>query len=53
MTFIFRQHLRTENLRFAMEEQKVQSHGEPIPYERQEDPDAPVVHRETQFIYLL
>jgi uncharacterized membrane protein len=51
MTFIFRVHLRRENVKFAMEEQKAQDRG--ALYEQQEDPAVPVVHGETGFRYLL
>jgi hypothetical protein len=53
MTFIFRQHLRKENVRFAMEEQKARAHGGPIPQEQQGGPEMPVIHGETGFRYLL
>jgi hypothetical protein len=53
MTFIFREHLRRENVRFAVEEQKARDRVGPIPYARQDGPEVPVIHGETGFRYLL
>jgi len=53
MTFIFREHLRSENVRFAVEEQKARDRGGSIPHERQGGPDVPVIHEGTGFRYLL
>ena len=53
MTFIFREHLRRENMKFAVEEQKARDHGGPVMHGQQEDPAVPVVHGETGFRYLL
>jgi len=53
MTFIFREFLRRENLKFAVEEQKALARSGGVPYEPQDGPTAPVVHGETGFRYLL
>ena len=53
MTFLFREYLRRENLRLAVEEQKALAQSRDMPHERQENPAVPVVHRETGFRYLL
>lgn len=53
MTFIFREHLRRENVRLAMEEQKVRDRGGSVPHERQGGLEVPVIHGETGFRYLL
>jgi len=53
MTFIFREHLRKENVKFAAEELKTQDHGGSILHEQQEDLTVPVVRGETGFRYLL
>jgi MFS family permease len=53
MTFIFREYLRRENLRFAAEEQKALAQSRNMPHERQECPAAPVIQGETGFRYLL
>lgn len=53
MTFIFREHLRRENLRLAVKEQKVPNRGEFIPHEQQEDSIVPVAHKVGGFRYLL
>ncbi len=53
MTFIFREHLRRENVRLAVEEQKVRDRGEPVLHKQQEDTAVPVVRGETGFRYLL
>src|SRR5258706_15620489 len=37
MTFIFREHLRRENLGLAVDEQKVRDRGEPVFRKQQED----------------
>ena len=53
MTFIFREYLRQENLRFAVEEQKAIAQSGDVPHERQDHPAVPMVHGETRFRYLL
>ena len=53
MTFLFREHLRRENVRLAVEEQKAWDRGGPNPHERQGGPEVPVIHGETEFRYLL
>ena len=53
MTFIFREHLRKENVRLTTEEQKVRDRGGSIPHERQGGPEVSVIHGETGFRYLL
>lgn len=53
MTFFFREYLRRENLRFAVEEQRALNHNEDVSPERQGSPAVPVVHGETGFRYLL
>ena len=53
MTFNFREHLRRENVRYAMEEQKARDRGECVLHKQQEDTAVPVVRGETGFRYLL
>ena len=53
MTLIFREHLRRENVRFAVEEQKARERGGFVLHEEKDDPAVPVVPGETGFRYLL
>jgi len=53
MTLLFREYLRRENLRLAVEEQKALTQRRDMSHERQENPAVPVVHGETGFRYLL
>ena len=53
LTYIFREHLRRENVRLALEEQRARDRGGSIHHERQGGPEVPVIHGETEFRYLL
>jgi len=53
MTFIFREHLRRENGRFAVEEQKARDRDGSIPHARQDGQEVPMNHGEAGFRYLL
>ena len=53
MTFMFREFLRRENVKLAVEEQKALAESGDVSYEPQEGPGGLVIRRETGFRYLL